>query len=183
MVHSPSRLERLFQIVLRRQQDKVGKREKGNIYLGETVVLPSSTSFTCSQAPSMFSFHMLTLLSPLLTASSVPQSDQLRRQTTSGNRSFLSGRDVHCDPLCDCVQSNTDLSYWPCLEPYDPVFPIKKMGKSELLESKRRYNCPACRYSAPTRRHAPNRYGRSALRGDQPSTAHLVHIWCTRSVR
>jgi len=64
-----------------------------------------------SQSPSKLSFHNVTLLSPQLTASTLPIIDQLTRQTTSGNCSAFSGFRVHGVPGDSCAQINTVLSY------------------------------------------------------------------------
>ena len=52
------------------------------------LTFPSVTSPTISHSPSRFSFHKVTLLSPVETAKILPEVDQLTLQTTSGNGSF-----------------------------------------------------------------------------------------------
>lgn len=69
----------------------------------------SSNSRIHSQSPFAFSLQRVTLLSPQETANTLPDKDQLTRQTTSGNfcpRLFL----AHLDVGVSWVQINTDLS-------------------------------------------------------------------------
>src|SRR4051794_33781432 len=54
--------------------------------------VPSPASPTSSHPPSSPSFHSVTLLSPLATASTFPALLQLTRQTTSGNVGLSAGR-------------------------------------------------------------------------------------------